>query len=98
MVKQMTTMTQAIGGRLRGTGAWSDGTRSEASGAGEHEPDAGEQHADELSRFERPCFRPQKAETVDERRRNRDVGEIENERLGRSEPGSNKGEARDDKR
>jgi len=41
---------------------------------------------------------PRRPETVDERRPNRDDGEIENERLGRSEPGSDKGEARDDKR
>ncbi len=35
-----------------------------ASGAGEQEPDAGDEDADELSRFERPCLRSQKAETV----------------------------------
>src|ERR1700689_4499046 len=52
-----------------------------ALGAGEHQPNTGEQHANELSGFERPCFRTQKTETVDERRRNRDEEERENERV-----------------
>ena len=74
---------------LRGAGA----PGPLASRAGEQEAGAGEQHADELSRLQRPGFRSQKAKTVDERRDDGNDEEIEDEGLRGTKLGRDKGEA-----
>src|SRR5882757_9892399 len=86
---------QSIGGPLRGAGARGP---SAASGAGEHQANTGEQHADQLSRLQRLCCRSQKTETVDERRSNCDNEKVDQKCLRRAELGGDEGEPHNDKR
>jgi hypothetical protein len=79
-------------------GALARSWSAEPSGAGEHQPNTCERHADQLSRLQRQGFGSQKSETVDERRGDGDNEKVDKKCLRRAEPRGHEGEAHNDKR